>query len=61
MDLDMLVFTGGIDEHDDNIRAAIAKRVACLGRPMIKVLAAEEEFQITQHTVRLVGVSRKPV
>lgn len=54
--LDMLVFTGGIGEHDDNIRAAIAQRVACLGRPMIEVLAAEEEFQIIQHTIRLAGV-----
>ena len=35
--LDMLVFTGGIGEHDDSIRAAVIKRVARLGRPMIEV------------------------
>jgi acetate kinase len=53
--LDMLVFTGGIGEHDKDIRAAVAERIACIGSPMIKVLAAEEEFEISRHTARLVG------
>ncbi len=29
--VDQIVFTGGIGEHDDNVRAAICARLACLG------------------------------
>jgi acetate kinase len=51
--IDMLVFTGGIGEHDGELREAITDQIACFARPVIKVLPAEEEGEIIHHTLAL--------
>jgi acetate kinase len=53
--LEMIVFTGGIGEHDADLRETIAARVAFIGHPSIRVLAAEEECEIIRHTTRLLS------
>ena len=60
--VDQLVFTGGIGEHDAQVRATICSHLSCLGisldphqntRCVVKVLASEEDAQIARHTWRL--------
>lgn len=49
--IDLLVFTGGIGEHSDHIRAAASEGLEGLGltAAKIQVVAAEEEPQIARH------------
>lgn len=51
--LDLLVFTGGIGEHDDKTRETIRKGLSWL-RPKVRVLASRENEQIACHTALLV-------
>src|ERR1700738_1958945 len=59
--LDLLVFSGGIGEHSEEVRRLICGEVGFLGillasgaNPKVKVLPAEEERQIARHCRRLV-------
>jgi len=49
--IDLLVFTGGIGEHSDRVRAAASGGLESLGltREKIEVVATEEERQIARH------------
>jgi acetate kinase len=55
--LDLLVFTGGIGEHDASARAAICRGLSWLPCP-VRVLPAEEELQIARRTWELVKETR---
>ena len=68
--LDMLVFTGGIGEHDHETRAEMRRSLSWLGvdarnedapsgrlgRPDVRVLNANEEEQIARHTAAVAGI-----
>jgi acetate kinase len=53
--VDLLVFTGGIGEHSDRIRAAAGEGLEFLGltAQKIQVVPAQEELQIARHCRRL--------
>lgn len=55
--LDLLVFTGGIGEHDDETRGEICAGLAWLGigseAAPVRTLPAREEAQIARHTAAL--------
>lgn len=55
--IDMLVFTGGIGEHDAAIRQRICEGLAWAGvsEPSIRVLPAGEEIQLARHALHLMG------
>jgi acetate kinase len=57
--LDLLVFTGGIGEHDDETRREICAGLAWLGvgseAAAVRTLPAKEEEQIARHTAALAG------
>lgn len=48
---DLLVFTGGIGEHDAQVRASICEGLTC----PVRVLASQEDVQIARHTRALVA------
>jgi len=52
--VDLLVFTGGIGEHDAEVRAAVVRGLAALASCPVRVLASEEDAQIAHHAWRLV-------
>jgi acetate kinase len=53
--VDLLVFTGGIGEHDAEVRSAICQGLAGLGGVVpVRVLASGEDAQIARHTRDLV-------
>jgi acetate kinase len=49
--VDLLVFTGGIGEHSDQIRSAATFGLECLGlsAEKIQAVATQEELQIARH------------
>ncbi len=51
--VDTIVFTGGIGEHDEEVRATICEGLMFLGKPQIKVLPSQEDEQIAKNTARL--------
>jgi acetate kinase len=51
--LDLLVFTGGIGEHAEEIRQEITAGLAFLGESETKVLPAQEDLQIARITANL--------
>jgi acetate kinase len=51
--LDLLVFTGGIGEHDAMVRAAICDGLLSWLACPVRVLPAEEELQIARRTWEL--------
>ena len=57
--VDLLVFTGGIGEHSEAIRAKVCKGLAFLGfgvgSAKVLVLKAEEELQIARHCRELMA------
>jgi acetate kinase len=55
--IDLLVFTGGIGEHDAETRGQICEGLAWAGlcRPRVEVLPAGEEVQIARHALHLLG------
>ena len=53
--LDMLVFTGGIGEHADDLRKEICSGLAVLGKFEIKTLPAQEDLQIARIAARIIG------
>lgn len=54
--VDLLVFTGGIGEHSDDVRSAVTNGLEFLGltADKIKIVAAEEEQQIARHCRRMI-------
>jgi acetate kinase len=51
--LDMLVFTGGIGEHNARIRGAIISRVLFLGTNVdVRIVRSDENLSIARNTVR---------
>jgi acetate kinase len=48
--LDVLVFTGGIGQHDDGLRQQITSSLRFCGQFEMKVLPAEEDLQIARIT-----------
>lgn len=53
--LDALVFTGGIGEHADELRAEICSGLQFLGSVRILTIPAQEDLQIAKITVKLVA------
>jgi len=51
--IDVLVFTGGIGEHADDVRDRIVERVRFLGEFQVEVVPAREELVIAAETRRL--------
>jgi acetate kinase len=52
--LDLIVFTGGIGEHSDAVRAQVLDGLGFIGARH-RVMATEEERQIARHCRRLLG------
>lgn len=52
---DLIVFTGGIGEHDAAVRAAISADLAFAGPIAQRVLPSQENAQIARHVGRLLG------
>lgn len=59
--IDLLVFTGGIGEHDGEMRQSILSRLGWIGALSAKVMPAEEEAVMVRHCARLVGVQSQRV
>lgn len=63
--LDLLVFTGGIGEHDSDALGEICRHLACLGverattgsRCDVRILPSKEDAQIARHVGALVPTS----
>ncbi len=53
--IDLLVFTGGIGEHDTDLCESILTRLVCLGNVPTKIMPAAEEAMIVRHCAELVG------
>ncbi len=51
--LDLLVFTGGIGEHNSSLREEVVRRLSFLGQFESKALPAQEDLQIATVTARL--------
>jgi acetate kinase len=61
--VDFLVFTGGIGEHSDQIRAAATEGLECLGltAEKIQVVPAQEELQIARHCREMMQHARTQI
>jgi acetate kinase len=53
--LDLLVFTGGIGEHDEGARARIVSQLSWIGHFRRRVMSAQEEIVIARHAANLVS------
>ena len=53
--LDALVFTGGIGEHAEPVRAAVCRALRWLGEFAVAVIPTDEEAMIARHTLRLLA------
>nr|WP_302675774.1 acetate kinase [Sphingomonas faeni] len=53
--IDLLVFTGGIGEHDADVRAAICARLKWVGDFGVRVIPAKENAQIARHCVDILA------
>lgn len=55
--IDLLVFTGGIGEHSDYVRAAATKGLEVMGviPEKIQILSPQEELQIARHCRRMLA------
>ena len=53
--LDALVFTGGIGEHAEPVRAAVCRDLRWLGEFAVAVIPTDEEAMIARHTLRLLA------
>jgi acetate kinase len=54
--LDALVFTGGIGEHAEPVRAAVCRDLRWLGEFAVAVIPTDEEAMIARHTLRLLAI-----
>jgi acetate kinase len=56
--VDLIVFTGGIGEHDEEVRAEICDGLSWFGIGSVRVFTSQEDEQIARHTWELLpGVS----
>jgi acetate kinase len=56
--VDLIVFTGGIGEHDEEVRAEICDGLSWFGVGSVRVFTSQEDEQIARHTWELLpGVS----
>jgi acetate kinase len=56
--VDLIVFTGGIGEHDEEVRAEICHGLSWFGVGSVRVFISQEDEQIARHTWELLpGVS----
>ena len=53
--LDLLVFAGGIGEHDEGARARIVSQLSWIGDFRRSVMSAREEIVIARHAANLVS------
>jgi acetate kinase len=53
--LDLLVFAGGIGEHDEGVRARIVSQLSWIGQLRQTVIPAQEELVIAGHAANLVS------
>jgi acetate kinase len=51
--LDLLVFTGGIGEHDEASRSRIVSQLSWIGQFRQMVVPAQEEIVIAEHAANL--------
>ena len=51
--IDLLIFTGGIGEHDSDVRESILLRLTCLGNVPTRIMPAEEEAMMVRHCAEL--------
>jgi acetate kinase len=51
--VDLIVFTGGIGEHDAAVRQSIRADLDWAGAIPVRVIAAQENRQIARHVARL--------
>ena len=54
--LDVLAFSGGVGENRDDVRAAIAERLALLGEFRVEVVPAREELVIAEEVRACLGL-----
>jgi acetate kinase len=54
--VDLLVFTGGIGEHDDDMRKNILEKLSWIAHLSIRIMPAREEEMIIDHCDKLVSV-----
>jgi acetate kinase len=53
--LDLLVFAGGIGEHDEGVRTRIISQLSWIGNFRRRVMSAQEEIVIARHAANLVS------
>ena len=51
--VDLIVFTGGIGEHDEEVRAEICDGLSWFGIGSVRVFTSQEDEQIARHTWEL--------
>ena len=57
--LDVLAFSGGVGENRDDVRAAIAERLALLGEFRVEVVPAREELVIADEVRACLELERR--
>jgi acetate kinase len=53
--VDLIVFTGGIGEHDEEVRAEICDGLSWLGVGSVQAFTSQEDEQIARHTWELLS------
>jgi acetate kinase len=56
--IDLLVFTGGIGEHDHELRQSILARLAWIGNVSHRIVPAQEEVVIVRHCAELMAAAQ---
>jgi len=51
--VDLIVFTGGIGEHDEEVRAEICDGLSWFDVGSVRVFTSQEDKQIARHTWEL--------
>ena len=58
--LDILVFTGGIGAHDEEVRAAVVERLGWMGSIDVRVIPTDEEAMIARYALDLLKQDQDP-
>jgi acetate kinase len=53
--VDLIVFTGGIGEHDEQVREEICDGLSWFGVGSVRVFTSQEDEQIARHTWELLS------
>lgn len=59
--IDLLVFTGGIGEHNGDMRESILARLAWMGNLPVTIVPAQEEAIIVRHCAQLAATGSPPL